>query len=527
LQLQSAGLGFASGQFNINDALIEAEKLLNNIQDPIKRAAEQEKIFGRENMTAGLIMMNNRQQFIDLTATIEDQVKKGTIAQDMAKTANDNLQGSYNKLGNAWKGLLLQLEDGGGLIMSIWRGIVDITAWVLNDMQITFEKVGKFFDMFRSKEALKAKEDRKIANDKAAADKAAADKAIKLAEGQAALAETARKKKEETDKKDAADKEKRDKKAAKDAKIAADKKIYEDTRATYVILDNAKMVGKETKVTEEDGLKSNKSFLDKKLKQAEEEAEKEKELAEAKKQLAIDLAIEAGNAIFEFRNMGFQKELNDLEKKKELELSNKNLTEAQKAKIEAEYTKKSNEIKRKQAVNDKLQALFNIAIGTAQGIVAALKTPALIPFIAAIGAVQAALVAAQPIPKFARGTLNAPDRGIFGEAGRELMVLPSGDFAMADKATYFDGMKFKGSKIYSNPETEKMIRSLDHHSVGGRGMTDERILVGLTNLNAATNRVEKAILSKPVSIVDSEYRQIGLGTSQHQTIYLNRLINRN
>jgi hypothetical protein len=314
-----------------------------------------------------------------------------------------------------------------------------------------------------------------------------------------------------------------EKKANEDSKDAEIQKVKDfielNDRMLYSIQSAEKMSLVETKVINEDKLKSNQSFLDKQLKQAQDQAAKEAQIQQDKKQLAIDLAKDAGNAIFEFRNMAFQKEMNELDKKKEHELSNKNLTEAQKAKIEADYTKKANEIKKKQAINDKLQALFNIAIGTAQGIASALKTPVLIPFIAAMGALQAALVAAQPIPKFAKGTQFAPERGLFGEAGRELMFLRDNSVMLADKPTYFEGSRFKGARIYSNPETERMIGAADRRTQV-HTITDERLLNEM-------REVRKAIISKPVNIVDKENRVIGHAMSNHQTIYLNRLTRSN
>jgi len=137
----------------------------------------------------------------------------------------------------------------------------------------------------------------------------------------------------------------------------------------------------------------------------------------------------------------------------------------------------------------------------------------------ALGAVQAGLVLAQPIPKFKHGTKNAPGMGIFGEAGRELMSLRSGELMLANKATYFEGSKFKGAKIFSNPETEKMI-GLSDHMGGGRQMTDERILNGLMS-------VEKAIKNKPIAIYDQDHKMIGHATSNSQTIYLQRLLRNN
>lgn len=258
---------------------------------------------------------------------------------------------------------------------------------------------------------------------------------------------------------------------------------------------------------------------DKKLDKEKEVAEEKKEIAKQVRDMQIELATEAINGIFDLSSAKRDAELSALDKEREEKLSNDKLTAAQKDKINQEYDKKVAVIKTKQAKADKLQALFNIAIGTAMGVAYNLKTTPLIPWIIALGALQAGLVAAKPIPKFAKGTGFAPDKGIFGEAGRELMFLKSGEIAMANQATYFEGSKFKGAKIKSNAETEK-IMSMTGHNSGGRQMTDERLINEMRG-------VKMAILNKPVSIIDKQNRTIGFGTSHHQTIYLNRLMRNN
>lgn len=305
------------------------------------------------------------------------------------------------------------------------------------------------------------------------------------------------------------------KKAAEDAKVLADKKIKEEERFAYSKTGLEKMTLKETLAIQDDELKSNQDFLDAKLKQAQKEADDEAKIEEDKKQAKIDLAIEAGNAIFEFRNMALQKELNSLQVEKDAKLSNAKLTTEQRAAIEADYEKKSNALKAKQAKNDKLQALFNIAVNTAVAISKASPIVPLMILAAAAGALQASLVAAQPIPKYAKGTQSAAERFIAGEAGRELMMLRSGELAMAEKATYFEGSKFKGAKIFSNPETERIIGASDR-GLSGQSISDSRIIAGLEKLNTT-------IKNKPVIIQNSEYKQIGLQMSNHQEVYLNRL----
>jgi len=76
----------------------------------------------------------------------------------------------------------------------------------------------------------------------------------------------------------------------------------------------------------------------------------------------------------------------------------------EKTKAELAAQKKINELKHKQDVAQKLQSIFNILLGTAEGIAANLKNPTLIPFIAALGAIQLATAIATPLPKYRKGT---------------------------------------------------------------------------------------------------------------------------
>ena len=284
----------------------------------------------------------------------------------------------------------------------------------------------------------------------------------------------------------------KDKKEKDDKKAATD---FED-RAQSSIKVTDKKIENETKLKEK----------------SDEQTQKDKEKA---RDMEIEIGSQAINGLFDLGSAKRDQELSALEKEKAVKLSNKNLTEAQKLKIEQEYDKKAAAIKTKQAKADKAQAIFNVAINTAVGVMKASPNVVLMALTAALGALQMGLVLAQPIPKFKHGTKDAPGMGIFGEAGRELMSLRSGELMMANKATYFEGSKFKGAQIFSNPETEKMMKMTDHMG-GGRQMTDDRLL-------GKMDEVCRAIKSKPVNIVNSDYKIIGQGTSKHQDIYISRL----
>ena len=114
-------------------------------------------------------------------------------------------------------------------------------------------------------------------------------------------------------------------------------------------------------------------------------------------------------AIFEADSQSRQEELAALQTEQEEELRLAGDNEQKKDLIKQKYALKEREIKRKQAEADKRKAILDATVNTA---VAVIKTFATMGFpagivgaaiVAALGAAQIALIAAQPIPKFEKG----------------------------------------------------------------------------------------------------------------------------
>lgn len=111
--------------------------------------------------------------------------------------------------------------------------------------------------------------------------------------------------------------------------------------------------------------------------------------------------------------------------KRELELEQENLTRKRIA-AEKKAEKEIIEIKKKQDLANRAAALFNIAINTAVATTkaAAEGMPQLIPLYIAQGAIQAAAVLAQPLPKYKKGTLSV---GGVGTEDSQLALLQPGE----------------------------------------------------------------------------------------------------
>jgi len=125
-------------------------------------------------------------------------------------------------------------------------------------------------------------------------------------------------------------------------------------------------------------------------------------------------AQEAFNFISNASQANFDAEYSRLENQKEIALQFAGDSAVARAKIQEDAEAKKKEIANRENKAKQKQAIFNIAIDTAQAIVATLaKTPppAGLPLafaVGALGALQIGLVASQKVPQYWKGTDNAP-----------------------------------------------------------------------------------------------------------------------
>jgi len=145
-----------------------------------------------------------------------------------------------------------------------------------------------------------------------------------------------------------------------------------------------------------------------------EQAKKRKEDAEMWTQFAIDQAKVVSDTIFTInqnrRNAETEQLLTSLNEQREAELSNKNLTDAQRLQIEKRYQEQERRIKQQAFEADRAAAIAQAIINGALAVSKAWATvppPANIPAAIAAGvaaAAQIAVIQSTPIPRFADGT---------------------------------------------------------------------------------------------------------------------------
>ncbi|MFD2936310.1 tape measure protein [Spirosoma flavum] len=182
------------------------------------------------------------------------------------------------------------------------------------------------------------------------------------------------------------------------------------------------------------------------------------------------------NGLFEIEQQKNQNALQQVEKNKEYELSLVGDNAGAKAAIEQKYAAQSKQLQHQQDVAARNQALFNIAISTAQAAVKALPNVGLAVAIGILGAVQAGIVLAKPLPQYAEGK-NVADNyegpAEVGEAGRELLFR-NGRASLIDRPSIVNVKR--NDVILPNHLTERMLNdemaweanSLLHRSMNQR-----------------------------------------------------------
>lgn len=199
--------------------------------------------------------------------------------------------------------------------------------------------------------------------------------------------------------------------------------------------------------------------------------EQDKANRERAKQETIGAIQDIANAEFEIdkanRDAKLQADIDYLESKKEKELSNKNLTEAQKQAIQTKYDKLEAEAKKKaweaEKQAKKEQALINGALAVTQILATNAGNPVLAAILTASAlistAMQVRVIESQPTPKFAKGKNLDSYEGmaVIGEAGRELRFDSDGSVKMYNRAT-IDHVN-ADSIILPNNLTEALLKT--------------------------------------------------------------------
>lgn len=224
-----------------------------------------------------------------------------------------------------------------------------------------------------------------------------------------------------------------------------------------------------------------KEFLSDTAKEIDKADKEELKKREEKLKLIEDLEKESVETIGAFIDAGFDRKKNQIQeeidaigvkKDKEIEaVQASTLSEQDKAakltqiniKAQADseaLQRRQRELDIKKAQFDKTVTIAKIVGETAFQII---KNGGFTPnaiLIAAIGALQIARVLATPIPKFAKGTDNAPGGpAIVGEQGTEAIITPSGEVSLTPSTPTLANLE-RGSKVITADKVEQYLMNM-------------------------------------------------------------------
>jgi TP901 family phage tail tape measure protein len=246
---------------------------------------------------------------------------------------------------------------------------------------------------------------------------------------------------------------------------------------------------------------------------------------------SIQAARRAFDTFFEYRQSMRQTEIDEVSRWEDerIKLAGDNQEAISAIREEADARRRV--LMNRNARDERAAAMFNIALNTAQAIVAALKlTIGGIPLsiaIGAIGAAQLAMVASKPLPQFAKGTDNAPEgNAIVGEKGREIIWdrQTNTTYLTPDSptVTYLS----KGSVVIPNEKTEKLLSAkLDRNEIAYDRTISiskvEKTGIDYTRLGAT---FEKAVTKIPLhqTTFDADGVRVFVKKGNNRTERLNR-----
>lgn len=140
LKLQQAGVGYKSGQFQINDALEEARKKIDNLKTAKQKDAAVLKMFGAENITTGKILLDNIKTFEQFTKGVTGT----TTAYDQATINSDTLSNKLEELKAAWVNMLVG-SNGATKGLTNVKGAIDFVIKNLDTIVTWGVRVVEFF----------------------------------------------------------------------------------------------------------------------------------------------------------------------------------------------------------------------------------------------------------------------------------------------------------------------------------------------------------------------------------------------
>ena len=530
--------------------LDEALKQINTSQDKLSTANE---LFGKRAAVTALALANTTDKTKELDSALQDS---GGTAKKVADEQLNTLKGSIDLLNSAWQGFILSIENGDGIISKFVNGTLKTFADALTelanldliftrDSKLTIEQVSRTYDIlsvlnnklgrnfrkFREEyddESSRWLQDNKETVINYLKELDFSNKEAELLYNEhlarvmnnelvaidAALAASKRKKDVIVND----DKEITQERISNLDKIENESYKKEQAITDFIREQVKERLGEQVKYSKNlsqqllDRYKKNKEYFEKV-----EEAQKQSvEIRKEIEQQLINSGIEIANTLFDLGQSQRERELEGIRSNYAAKIAAAEGNTELQEKLSRELAVKEAQIQREQAKSERNQALFNLAITTAQrgleikaAIAAAMAASAVLGpagpaiyapvigmawtqlgFLLGSAVLQAGLIASQPLPEipgFFKGTENAP-AGLawVAEHGAELITTKSGEqyLAKEKQIVNFSG----GEKVDTAADTQRLLNSAIYNDIavnGNNGLETriDKLISEVKNLN--------------------------------------------
>ncbi len=124
-----AGTGLSKTFIELNKKGISLQEAMDKVNSSSNKLNTAIELVGQVGAKAFLSLAEGGDQIAELEEQFENAAG---AAKEMADVRLDNLAGDTTKLGSAWEGFLLSIEDGAGILNNLVRGFVQAGAAVLS-----------------------------------------------------------------------------------------------------------------------------------------------------------------------------------------------------------------------------------------------------------------------------------------------------------------------------------------------------------------------------------------------------------
>jgi TP901 family phage tail tape measure protein len=259
-------------------------------------------------------------------------------------------------------------------------------------------------------------------------------------------------------------------------------------------------------------------------KKKEDDAEVENEKAKWERiQKTADIAAEGLSRItrfvFDNRQLARENEFNAIDAWEQERIRMAGDNEEAIGAIEKEAEERRRRLRIKEAQDAKKEAIFQILIDTARGVMATIGQKGVLgiplaAIVGAFGAAQAAIVAARPLPQFEKGTNYSPEgRAIVGEAGSELIIDGRTKQARLSPDRASITHLSKGSQVIPAHITQKLLTdpNFDYNGVAEKYLNKSTVIKvekEKNDFDMLAKRVEQAITNIPINQTNFDERGV-------------------